>query len=658
MGILLIGIFFFSGFCRKAQSVDALIFKFVDRLEQENIRKSPFLDGTYNSLSESFFPVDSYSISERGTEACPLGLKRKIGLGGVEIKTLFSPPESEFVYDVMLPKDGILDFGIGVIQDSYSEALQKFDGREQKSVGFTILLEIKGKKKTVFQKFLELPPHRKERTMNFSQNKVRLPSQAQPAKIHLLTYGEEGIFAFWSHPLLYSGKRNGKNVILVSIDTLRADHLSSYGYRRKTSPYMDALAQDGVLFLEAYSASPWTLPSHVTMMTSLSGPQHQVSSGDERIDPSLTTLAEILGSRGYLCSAMTGGGFVSSIYGFSKGFDFYQDGEGAFSSPSAAEHLGESVSEWLEKNADKRFFLFLHTYQTHFPYNAPKPLGTMFLGENSLWEEFDFIKQFGFKEGIFKRLTEKERQNVIDLYDGEIRYTDEALIRPLKVKLEALGLYNQTLIVLVSDHGEEFFEHKSWGHGQDVYNECLRVPLIVKFPGSKFRGARIPQIVRLIDVLPTILETLGIETSGFDFEGQSLIPVIKGVHEDRAFLADTCWLGPSELQPPEESVLNPYIPQKVTMNAGKFKIILNRKLSQEVLDILTTPPPTIPAVELYDLDHDPEETRNCAAENPQLVRQLLQRIEDIYKKAKWRDIRRDRMSRDLEKQLRALGYIR
>jgi arylsulfatase A-like enzyme len=272
----------------------------------------------------------------------------------------------------------------------------------------------------------------------------------------------------------------------------------------------------------------------------------------------------------------------------------------------------------------------------------------MFLEDNSRWRHLDLMSFLGGMQGIFKELTEKERQNIIGLYDGEIRYTDEQLIGPLIATLKDLGLYDRTMIIFTSDHGEEFFEHRGWGHGHSLYDESLKVPLIIKFPESRFKGKRIHDIISLVDIFPTVLEEMGIERSGFDIDGRSLFPLITGKEEgDRMFLADVA-----------AHVLTSRIPRRVAMNRGKEKLILSQKFDPADLQFFVHPPPILSAVELYDLAQDPGERHNVADERSHLANQIIQRIDEIYKSARKKKTKKLEIDQELRKQLKALGYIR
>jgi arylsulfatase A-like enzyme len=366
------------------------------------------------------------------------------------------------------------------------------------------------------------------------------------------------------------------------------------------------------------------------------------------MDTSLITLADVLRQSNFFCSAFTGGGYVSSVYGFSKGFDFYKESLSSFLMKDSVEWVYRGISKWLSRNKDKNFFLFIHTYQPHDPYASPSPYNTMFLEDNAKWEHINLKRYLDAERGVFKNLPEERRQNIISLYDAEIRYTDEELIRPLLENLKEMGLYDQTMIIFTSDHGEEFFDHKGWMHGHSLYDELLKVPLIIKFPESRFAGKKVENIVPLVDIMPTVLDELCLDVPGLTIDGQSLVPVLRGKeNKDRVFLADK-----------GNNVLESHIPQKFSMNMGKYKLILSERFSQEDLKFFLFPPPMMGPVELYHLADDPVETENIADEKPKFAEQIISQINEIYSMAKKRKIGKPEIDEELKRRLRALGYIR
>jgi arylsulfatase A-like enzyme len=308
----------------------------------------------------------------------------------------------------------------------------------------------------------------------------------------------------------------------------------------------------------------------------------------------------------------------------------------------------DSAARWIDANWDKDFFLFVHTYQPHGPYVPPPPYDTMFLDPDPLWTMVDIGSHIGGPKGVFKELSEKERRNIVGLYDGEIRSTDEDLIEPLVAKLKDLKIYDETMIVLTSDHGEEFFEHGSWEHGHALYDESLKVPLIIKFPGSNFRGRRVEPFVRLIDIMPTVMDVYGIEDGGFDLDGRSLMPVLKGREKkDRAALAFLAG-----------GVLGSSIPEKVAMTDGRSKVILNRPYSAETSGSFLFPPPPYSEVETFDLTADPQERTNIVSRKASLAGRLVAIMQELQTKGVKPSGEKAEIDAETKKKLRALGYIR
>ncbi len=637
----------FLSVCSRQSRQELKILRLIDNLTEENILLSPLEDALEESLDARIsFPVRSQPLNDLGSGENPFGIKRKIRLGGTDRNILFSPPKTEISWRIKPRRPAVLEFGIGTVKGE--DPKENRDGMDEENRGttFMVALETGEKRKLLFQKYLSSPEE--EESPVFSWQRIELPHILEPANLLFVTEGDRRNHSFWSNPVVYRRLSEAQNVILISIDTLRADHLGCYGYRRETSPQIDALALDGVTFLNTYASSPWTLPSHVSLLTSLHGVHHQVYYDDESMDPSLVTLADVLRQNQLYCAALTGGGFVSSVYGFSKGFDTYSNDAGGVFRQDSAEHLFHLVSEWLDIHKDKGFFLFLHTYQPHNPYACPYPHKTMFVQEGAKWRHLDLLSFLGGKAGIFKALTEEERRNVVGLYDGEIRYTDQKFIGPLIQKLKNLGIYDQSLVVFTSDHGEEFYEHQGWGHGHSLFDESLKVPLIIKFPESRYRGKKISNFVSLVDIFPTILEEMEIRCDDLEMDGKSLFPVIRGREkEDRTFLADIA-----------SNVLDSHIPRKISMNKGREKLILNQRFRKEKLEFFLAEPPVLIPVEVYDLIQDPGEKKNIAGMRSELANRIIRDIDQIYKEAKKRSTGKLKLSNELRKQLEALGYIR
>ena len=289
------------------------------------------------------------------------------------------------------------------------------------------------------------------------------------------------------------------NVLFVSLDTLRADHLGTYGWKRPTSPNFDAFAAKSVVFEQAQSSSSWTLPSLATLMTSLLPSTHRCEKDSSRLDPGYTTLAEILREAGYDTAIVASHLFMNAGHGLQQGFTrvdtrIIQD-DFAITSPDVTDW---GVA-WLEDKAAAAdgvpWFLWLHYFDPHAP----------------------FLVHDGISEA-FGTSTDLEK------YDGEIAFTDRHLGRLFEA-FERLGFAEDTIVVLVADHGEEFGEHGYQGHGYNLHEEVVHVPLVLRAPGIAPR--RVPDVVPTVDVMPTLLELCGAKAQN-DVEGRSLSPLLRG----------------------------------------------------------------------------------------------------------------------------------
>lgn len=633
--------------CVQKSSSPFKIFRFIDELKAENISLSPYFNPSeMNKPSNQIFPVKSFPLQDMGSGENPSLLKRKIKVWREQLNALFAPPHSCYDFQVRIKEDTVLEFGIGVISDQNAKKMKLTKEEEKEGVRFSVLIEANGTKSILFEETLSIPSL--EERQVYVQKTLDLSSYKGPIRLSFETSGEKGTFSFWTNPLIYPKEKSLSQIILISIDTLRADHLGVYGYERETSPNIDSLAAESAMFANVYASSPWTLSSHVSLLTALNSVNHQVYQDNEKMDPDLVTAAEMLRVNNYFCSAFTGGGFVSSVFGFADGFDSYYERTDEVLLNKAAELNFRDVARWIDSNKNKDFFLFIHTYQPHDPYACPAPYKTMFLSEKSKWSHINLNGHLGGKNSIFKELPEDDRQNIIDLYDAEIRYTDEKLIGPLVQKLKEMALYDQAMIIFTSDHGEEFYDHGGWGHGHSLYDESLKVPLLIKFPNSKYLGSKVEHIVSLVDIVPTILDEMGIDSSPYEFDGLSLIPLLEGKEKkDRVFLSDV-----------GENILNLHLPQKIATNEGRRKLILNKTIRRENLGFFLYPPPSTKAVELFNLSVDPGEYSNIVDEDSSAANRIIDHIEEIYRSAKRKKPGQAVLDEELKKQLRALGYIK
>lgn len=330
----------------------------------------------------------------------------------------------------------------------------------------------------------------------------------------------------WGAPILYAPEgvadQPKPNLLLISLDTLRRDRIGLYGCNRPISPNLDAFAQECAIFDLAIAPSPWTTPTHASIFTGLHPTTHQagVMSRGFALREHFLTLAEIARQNGYFTAAITEGVAVAGYHGFAQGFDSYSDGP-APDQPrcGTAETTFAEATAWIERYGRLPFMLFVHTYEVHHPYGAPEPWLSRFAdpdAENLYGNFFDDAK------------TEAQRAQVRDLYDSSVAYADHHLGRFLD-RVRALGLLENTLVVIFADHGEEFWEHGVCGHTAHVYDEVLRVPLLVRRPGSHQENRRIQNLVSTLDLFPTCLELLGLPVPNLGpAQALSLCPLLRG----------------------------------------------------------------------------------------------------------------------------------
>jgi arylsulfatase A-like enzyme len=418
--------------------------------------------------------------------------------------------------------------------------------------------------------------------------------------------------------------------VLVSIDTLRPDHLGCYGYGRPTSPDIDAFRRDAILFRQAVAQAPSTLPSHASILTSLIPPHHGASIANNLALPlEVTTLAEVLRSDGYATASFNGGIQLDPSWGLDQGFETYVSVKPRTATAEALvdvldrfAHEVDLAERWVESHPGRPFFLFLHTYEVHHPY-TPDPA------------EMDLFRD-GYTGPLPDRITvdlirrindgklevdARDRQHVVDAYDAEIHSMDEAfgqLIRFLKAK----GLYDPALIVFTSDHGEEFGEHGRLGwHSHTLFDELLRVPLLVKLPFSRLGGTRVDRQVRGIDVAPTALAALGLAAPPA-FEGANALAV--GV---------------------------PASPDALESFSSRDVVEPNASVA------LRTPVWKLYDGRLFDLTADPGETRNVAASHADVALRLRQHLRAAVAARPRPGKRVAAPDDEVRERLRALGYV-
>jgi len=389
------------------------------------------------------------------------------------------------------------------------------------------------------------------------------------------------------------GRALATNVLLISFDTLRQDHLSCYGHPKPLSPNLDKLAENGVLFEDAVVNCGWTLPQHITMITGTHPLKHGLIylKRPRTLRKSIRTLAELFRDRGYLCFGFAnangyGGGWE---YGFWRGMHHYTT---VFPYNNMMELLPEAISWAFRMAGSKPFFMYIHTNDTHEPFAASEP--------------------FGSKWG----------KEYINRYEGEVSYVDHYFGMVLK-ELEKRGLWEDTLVVATSDHGSEFLEHGFHEKKLNLYEEISRVPLIFRLPGVLPEGKRIVGLCETMDIAPTILDICSIPVPEW-MDGRSLLPRMLGDESAR----------PSEYVVAHTLHETIYLYEHFSIRDERYKLIRTVPLSKR--------PERLPGEigrrfarlasvaelrdgawwELYDLEEDPKETRNVVSSRPDVASRL------------------------------------
>lgn len=431
------------------------------------------------------------------------------------------------------------------------------------------------------------------------------------------------------------------DIVLISLDTLRADHLGAYGYSRPTSPHLDRFAaEEAILFEEVLNTGGGTLPVHASMFTSLPPGVHQVwSESGNVLAPARITLAEQLSEVGYATAGFTGGGYTMGKFGLSQGFDTYDDAGGDFLK------IMPKARRWLAERDEQPFFLFLHTYDVHsdwkrLPYDAPEDFnerftqgysgdftGCMFgVCASELLATLNKRRTAGGPD-LRELFSEEDLAYIEGLYDGGISYVDRELQRLLDYMKE-LGVYDRALIVVTSDHGEEFLEHSLFLHHQN-FEEVARVPLLVKLPGGRGAGRRVSGQVTTLEVMPTILDLVGIEPNP-EAQGRSLLPIVGGSFPARELV----YIGGGLEK----------------LRTDRWSVLFNQQ----------------GPVRLYDLRTDPGETRDLLPRHRELAtsfHQQYREIQDHQRAARERleagsaDETEVGLTPEEVERLRSLGYL-
>jgi arylsulfatase A-like enzyme len=441
-----------------------------------------------------------------------------------------------------------------------------------------------------------------------------------------------------------------KNLLLVSLDTLRKDSLGCYGYSRPTSPFLDSLAARGGRFGSVTSVAPYTLPTHATMLTGLFPSRHgAVHPVDRFVADRVEYLPRVLRRFGYHTAAFVGGGYVSDAFGFDAGFDRFsladplrvEDDDLAAAEPGMAEFRKlynlDGAASWVESRQGEPWFLMLHTFMVH-EYKAPRADVAKFDSQPETTPGRVFPDYVVKDEWRTHPPSSGDTKKLRDLYDATIHYADRSLAAFL-ARLEASGALENTLIVITSDHGEEFFEHESLRHSVTLYEEMIQVPWIVTGPGIP-AGHVVKEPVSQADLFPTMLDLLDIPVpEGLD--GHSRAAILRGASVD--FMETPLF----------SQVASPHS-RRTALRLGPWKTIRSETALKPLTNLQTVP------LELFDLRNDPTEISNLASPDSPDFKRMQSALQSVEKYLQALAIGREDAAVDPElvERLRQLGYVR
>jgi len=430
--------------------------------------------------------------------------------------------------------------------------------------------------------------------------------------------------------VVIDGKINnpqGPNVILIIVDTLRADHLGCYGYNKNNSPNINRFSAESILFKNAISMAPWTTPSVASIFTSQFPASLGFSDEPVVLDEELLTIAEIFKEQNYKTEGIISHYMLATNLGFGQGFDKYNEknakGHGHISSPSIA----QKAISFLEKNKKQKFFLFLHFFDPHYDY--------ILHNEYNFYPTYDGTLYSGLSVGDLRekapRMSENDIKFIKALYDSEIKFTDN-FIGNLFTKLKELGLDNNTMIIFTADHGEEFLERGDYwiGHTKKLYQEQIHVPLIIKIPDNK-ESIKIDDHIGLIDLMPTIVEFAGLKIpEKYLYKGEAIDLDNKDKLKNKIIISET----------------KRYVFLQSVIWDG-WKLILDSDMNLK---------------ELYNLNKDPSELNNVVSENDMLLKTLEKILKDwnlsVELGKSQEKAKKPKFSEEQKQHLRSLGYIK
>lgn len=583
------------------------------------------------------------------------------GLGEIYRESLVSRVPETLTFDITLPERPWLDLGIGSVDDA--------------PVTFRVAVKAGGASERVVHEQTVTTPYRWERA------RIDLDSFAgQAVELSLGLTGETSTVGLWGAPAVRS--RPGRawtnatpqGVILIHADTLRPDHMSMYGARRDTAPFLKQLASEGVLFNRAMAQATWTKVSSPSFLTSLYPTTHGVAVPSDRLPASVTTLADAYRSAGHATLSLSSVAFTGQFTNLHKGFEEVHEAtsqnDPAFNSKTAREYV-DRVLDWIELHRDEPFFIYLHVFDPHSPFEPRRPYDTMWADPAKRDEHLKQRTALGkviADPGMATRgmaTREEMAKGGVDAptylaydkdwYDGSIKALDVEIER-LFAKLRVTGLDQKTAVTFLSDHGEEFHEHGRMWHGQSAYGELANVPLFLRWPGGIPAGRPVDELVQLIDVMPTLLDLSGLPHPD-GLQGQSLVPLLKiptaqgGTWRKRPAITEKQPMrGPNDRPDPANERDASW--QSFAYNDGEWKLIRH-----------TIRPAGRPEFELFDAVHDPLDQKDVASAHPEIVERLKKALDGWHQMALAAKLKPDsettqKLSPEQLQRLRSLGYVK
>ena len=461
---------------------------------------------------------------------------------------------------------------------------------------------------------------------------------------------------------------NKPNIVLITMDTTRADHLSCYGYHKNTSPHLDKMARESVVFKNAYATSPWTLPSHASIFTGMYPAGHgahndwesRKSNWPRRLSTHHKTLAEILADQGYKTAGVVGSHVCHSFFGLAQGFEYYDDSlisvlpdlryytlfkilskwtplediaaRQGLNGCRIASQINKLVFSWLEKHYQSPFFLFINYFDPHIPYLPPDQYLALFREDKNA----EIIE------------SKRHKKYLLAHYDGEIAYLDYHMAK-LFERLKELNIYDNTMIIITSDHGEFFGEHDFWLHGYELYEEVLKIPLIIKYPSSLPKKGIYLKRVSLVDIMPTILNFLKLplpeDLQGINlFEGTSRVMAEIYLHKYTTLI---------------DLFVDRYVKDRRFRKGNRFARELKALFLDNYKYIREYTKESKGQRELYDLGNDPQESHNVIDTMPEKAREMEMKLTEWLPRSEF-PLSADeslKIDKATEEALRLLGYI-